>query len=83
MLHKRYKVLNFFGIVGLFEKGLSGACEIDHAADGPKIALLVVILKRPSLGCAEGPHTTGALDFGAHSEVVSDVEVDELQGKFG
>lgn len=75
MRRKCYKALNFFGIAGLFEKGLSGACEIDHAADGPKIAMLVVILKRPSLRRAEGLHATGALDYGAHSEVVSDVEV--------
>jgi hypothetical protein len=72
---EHYEALNFFGMAGLFEKGLPGACEIDHAADGPKIALLVVILKRPSLGCTKGPHTTGALDFRAQSEVVRDVEV--------
>ena len=80
MRRKNYQALDFFGIAGLFEKVIPGACEIDHAANGPKIALLVVILKRPSLGRAKGPHATGALDFRAHSKVVSDVEVDELKG---
>ena len=80
MRRKDYKALDFFGIAVLFKNVIPGACEVDHAANGPNIALLVVILKRPSLGRTEGPHATGALDFRAHSEVMSDVEVDELQG---